>query len=608
MTEISYRLRQAVITVACITAFVTTAVAAPAVGSKRSDCGQLDDSTDFNVNDELLSCNGRFLFTRKDGMVSLIHKPSGSTLWQHPDSEGAKFAFYTGGPEFDTNNDDNVALAPNPSIQDPPSSSGTESAGGTTSPADDNDNTNSPDQTQASQPVDPQNSNIFTNPLGALSSLPPIPASDPNSDTQSSATVPDSNSDLKQSPNIGTNPLVLEPTGNGNPSSVSNVDGNSVISSNLNGNLVAQGGAETDPLAVAAGTPTNPPAVGDQPENLFLPDTQSSSAGIQTLDANAKTQDGTAVISTFGSQPPDLTKRTSSTMAQSFMLRLEDSGNMGVYQGVIGGTDGQLAWKTDTDGSDCDKAFIERRVMDAALQKIRDEGHSQEADFAQTDPCLMVNLVWDDDAGYSENPDSIQNIQNNLMIRAKTKKKLWGRTVVNQFKLVPGPRKLPYWANQEFPSSSTAKFLTDFTAPPSVIAFDKAAAAKKVMGTARLSKTWFWDGKAVQGGDGKDPPRAVLTGEVVDWTQWIGLSWQGISGGSDLEKYDPDLLPDHSVVGGAEGGRFAHSSLRTATFNWKLVALNAIYTNEQWWRHELYIRGFANGKLECRGGHNCLNA
>lgn len=96
---------------------------------------------------------------------------------------------------------------------------------------------------------------------------------------------------------------------------------------------------------------------------------------------------------------------------------------------------------------------------------------------------------------------------------------------------------------------------------------------------------------------GGDPDKATLDGDATTGAQILGYSWGGATAGSEVDAY--------SIYKG--NGKGAHYSSRRALMKWEVPIAGTLVAFKPFWQHELLIKGFGDGRVECEGGTSCKN-
>lgn len=250
-------------------------------------------------------------------------------------------------------------------------------------------------------------------------------------------------------------------------------------------------------------------------------------------------------------------KRYNSLTEPTARLNVQDDGNI-----IISDGGASNLWTSNTKGTDCDQRFFADVEKEALASKAESVGGSKLASLIREDPCALLKVEVSPYGGQSQ--EVTVDFKDPINLAARATKK--GRTVVNEYEFI---LKLN-------PSSPNG-----WTIP---------------IGTARLKKTWFFDGRTVSNAWGAAPDKASVDGETNDVAMAIGYHFGYIGRGSEL-----DVFSDYH-----NQGRGAHTSIRRVLVNFESQFLRSIYQYFWTMRQELYVKSFADGKVKCQGGTHCL--
>lgn len=333
------------------------------------------------------------------------------------------------------------------------------------------------------------------------------------------------------------------------------------------GNQVATPTPPTPPTPEATNAASNlallPPQTDPNPdsnaESSTFPQTSNGdssavpSEGWQ-LDSNVATSN--TLPEPLITKRREVKKRYNSFAAPTARLNVQDDGNI-----IISDGGASSLWTSNTKGTDCNQRFFTDAEKEALASKAESVGGSNLASVIREDPCALLKVEVDPYGGQSQEVTLDLNDPINLTARAAKK----GRTVVNEYEFV---LKLN-------PSSPQGWVIP--------------------IGTARLTKTWFFDGRTVSNAWGAAPDKASVDGETNDIAMAIGYHFGYIGRGSEL-----DVFSDYH-----NQGRGAHTSTRRVLVNFESQFLRSIYQYYWTMRQELYVKSFADGKVKCRGGTHC---
>lgn len=250
-------------------------------------------------------------------------------------------------------------------------------------------------------------------------------------------------------------------------------------------------------------------------------------------------------------------ERYNSFTSSTTRLNVQDDGNI-----IISDGGASNLWTSNTKGTDCTQRFFADVEKEALASKAESVGGSNLASLIREDPCALLKIEVKPYGGESQEISVDFKDPINLTARAVKK----GRTVVNEYEF---ELKLN-------PSTSKGWIIP--------------------IGKARLTKTWFFDGRTVSNAWGQDPDKASVDGETNDAALAVGFHFGYIGRGSEVE-----VFSDYH-----NQGRGAHTSVRRVLVNFESQFLRSIYQYFWTMRQELYIKSFADGKVMCRGGTHCI--
>ena len=239
-------------------------------------------------------------------------------------------------------------------------------------------------------------------------------------------------------------------------------------------------------------------------------------------------------------------------------LQVGDDGNLVVTRDADTGP--MVEWTSDTQGTDCITAFITDAERERLATSVETGGANEpDIDGSKVASGIRSNVCSLFGVAAEEFATTIEEIAADVAGPAVLK----GRTVVNEY-----------------------KFYITFVQPD--------LPYKVPVGSARLQKTWYFDQHRVSNSGGSAPDKASLNGEAGEYAQLFGLHWGGVTGDSYSDGYAP-------WNGNGEG---AHYSEDTASLKWEVPFASFIAYKPEW-PQQLYIKGFADGHVECRGGNTC---
>lgn len=523
--------------IACIAAFLGTVVA-PAI---RLDCGSIDSATVF---DTLTSCNGDYVFSRQDGNMVLLHKPSGRKIWQSTEIDGAYFAFYDPDNQpiaFSSPGDTTQTLQANSAPLDINKPSDESDAAHLTPLSGENQEP-SPGASlfgvvsnqAGSLPVQFGKTPDFTQPIGTpISSLPALDGKNP------------SDNDLKLPYNV--DPIGTQPET-----------------------------SNTEPFQVSV-------SPDDSNGGVSLPDLHSGTA-IADLKARAILQNTPFSNSQFSGR-----------------LELADNGNLEIYR-KTGDTTETRAWESKTDGVECRpaksckggcplKLHLTNIEIGVISNHMQERGYNSQAGYIQKDVCALFRPKF--------NEIGIRDIKEDSLSLAghANSLSLAGRAIKQHSNTSEIDKRYFKFRNVVLEHEMAVTFyLTEASQISQTL----------IVGTMRLQKVFCYDGFKVMNCEGKTPDPAALTGDPVDWAGWGGLIYSGQAPGSNLDVFSPATGANHDVVNGKEGGTYAHVSKREARFEWKLPLINAYINVDSYFSTIMYIKVLADGSAICRGGADCI--
>lgn len=289
---------------------------------------------------------------------------------------------------------------------------------------------------------------------------------------------------------------------------------------------------------------------------------QTPSEDSSALTSGAWQLDSNVASPNILPEPPitkrkQIKKRSNSFTTSTVRLNVQDDGNIIISDG--GASD---LWTSNTKGTDCNQRFFADVEKEALASKAESVGGSKLGSLIREDPCALLKVEVTPYGGQSQ--EVAVDFKDPINLTARAAKK--GRTVVNEYEFVLRLN----------PSSPNGWIVP--------------------IGTARLKKTWFFDGRTVSNAWGAAPDKASVDGETNDVAMAIGYHFGYIGRGSEL-----DVFSDYH-----NQGRGAHTSIRRVLVNFESQFLRSIYQYFWTMRQELYIKSFADGKVKCRGGTHCL--
>lgn len=236
-------------------------------------------------------------------------------------------------------------------------------------------------------------------------------------------------------------------------------------------------------------------------------------------------------------------------------LVVQDDGNVVINRDNGDGTE-TLEWSSGTKGTDCGQVFITDTTKDD-LAALAQDSDAAFASAIQRNVCFLFSVTVE--AGDTTIEDIGAEVAGSGALP--------GRTVISEFKYNV------------------------------LVAYTPVDIRNTPIGAARLKKTWYYDGSKVSDSAGNDPAKASLQGEATTIAQVLGFSWGGSVSGSDQDDYSP-------YKGNGKG---AHFSSRTAFLKWEVPVGGSLVAFKPVWDQELFVKGFSDGRVECRGGQTCLN-
>lgn len=245
-----------------------------------------------------------------------------------------------------------------------------------------------------------------------------------------------------------------------------------------------------------------------------------------------------------------------STTQYPAQLVVQDDGNLVVTRASADGSD-TVEFSSDTSGTDCSDTFVLNTLRDDLAANVENESGDAAA-IIRDNACSLFDVSVEDNGSTAE--DIAADTAGPAVLK--------GRTVIHEYKFVLNAAK----GNVYF-----EKFL---------------------IGSARLQKTWYYNGARVSNAAGDDPDKASLDGDATSAAQVLGYSWAGATPGSEVDTY--------STYNG--NGKGAHVSSRRALLKWEVPLGGTLVAFKPQWQHELLIKGFADGKVQCEGGTACKGA
>ena len=531
----------------------------------QAECGVLESTTgDLTIQpgQVVTSCNGKFALMYQDNNVVLKHTASDSVIWSQPADQGSAYAFYRpGNPELGT-----VAVLPPISQY-----SGLSNNPPVASTPDDSDPNTQPAMPSASDNSDTQ---------------PATPAASDNSDWSSSAATSSDTTNTVASLAGVSSPddtnansitaLPLETVSDSNTGSDTDSDpnaiaasGSSTPTSNLEANIasVAAGASSGQDASVTAASPTSFsksdfPVALTSANNLFL-DPPSNSYFGKRIEIRKR---------------DDPVPDKNGIRHWHIQLKITPDGNLdltGFGNDHKGGSDNNIKWSSDTKGVDCGSFFIPDKGRQAVIAKVNQ--HEQGTDMStllQNSPCSiekvyvtqagerMEELPAEREGGGTAGSGSGSGVQPRFVLP--------GRTIENSFKF----------------------YLTNNPTDPHRILVP--------IGEARLTKTYYYNGENVSSTvPGSNPDRAKLTGEATDLAQIVGYLFGYQNPGSDVEEF---VNWHNSPMGASLSSRVSRMNFEMLPF----LPFPSLFIIKWAWHHELWIKGFGDGHVECRGGHHCI--
>lgn len=236
-------------------------------------------------------------------------------------------------------------------------------------------------------------------------------------------------------------------------------------------------------------------------------------------------------------------------------LVVQDDGNVVVSRASENGID-TIEWTSNTQGTDCSDTFVPDTVREDIAANVENSS-PEAASIVRANACALFDVDVEDNGAIAE--EIAADIAGPAVLK--------GRTVVHEYKFV-------------------------LNAAEGNIGFEKF-----LIGSARLQKTWYYDGKRVSNAAGGDPDKATLDGDATTGAQILGYSWGGATAGSEIDAY--------SIYEG--NGKGAHYSSRRALMKWEVPIAGTLVAYKPMWQHELLIKGFGDGRVECEGGTACKN-
>lgn len=124
---------------------------------------------------------------------------------------------------------------------------------------------------------------------------------------------------------------------------------------------------------------------------------------------------------------------------------------------------------------------------------------------------------------------------------------------------------------------------------------DRDKKIDSTIGFSRMDKNFCFDGTVVSDSTGGDVEDANVLGEVTSSAKFAGFTYDGVVGGTVFNQYENYL----------GNGRGSHTSKQNVKITWKCPLAPCPAAQAPTFQKELYIRAFADGRAECRGGNFC---
>ena len=328
--------------------------------------------------------------------------------------------------------------------------------------------------------------------------------------------------------------------------------------------------ANTAPLPASGSNTFSAGGVLDSPSQSSL---FAASASASTPDNSVFNPDSSFLNPPAGSyfqKRSDLRKKYYSGALSTSRLLVQDNGNL------VLSPDGGLTvqWASNTQGTDCTQAFFTDTVKETLASRA-EKADSQAASLIREAPCGLLNVeVEQSDPQEFEDPEYLPPSQELIASLDPTasqdpsalnrRVELKRRSIINEY-----------------------KFALGFT--------PKTGTTKLLVGSARLKKTWFYDGKVVSNAAGADPDRASIDGDNALWAGFVGFQWQFAAGDSNYDGFFPYK----------HEGKGSTISSRRAKLLFENVLGQPVIAFRVLWQETLWVQGFADGKRTCRGGTHC---
>ncbi|KAK5075858.1 hypothetical protein LTR70_008779 [Exophiala xenobiotica] len=146
-------------------------------------------------------------------------------------------------------------------------------------------------------------------------------------------------------------------------------------------------------------------------------------------------------------------------------------------------------------------------------------------------------------------------------------------------------RKIQNWFKWKLADDSTLRqFLND-----------RDKNIDSTIGYTRMDKNFCFDGTVVSDSTGGDVKDANVVGDITSSAKFAGFTYDGVVSGTVFNQYE-------NYQG---NGRGAHTSKQNIRITWKCPAAACPVAQVPIFQKELYIRAFADGRAECRGGNFC---
>lgn len=473
--------RGALKVIACIAAFLATVVA-PAI---RFDCGSIDSASVF---DTLTSCNGDYVFSRQDGNMVLLHKPSGRKIWQSPVLDGAYFAFY---------DPDNQPIAFSPSGDTKQTLQANLAPLDVTKPSDESD----------------------------AAHLPPLSEETQQPSTGTSLSGDISNQDNSLPVQFETTPGYTQHIG-ATISSLTALDGKDPSDNDF------------QPLSYVEPIEIQPKTSNTEPFQISVsPDGSNEGESLPNLDPSTETADLNARA---------ILQNTPISNSQfSGRLELTENGNLEIHR-KTGDMTETRAWESKTDGVEClpsknckggcpIKLHITNSEVGVVSNHMQERGYDDQARYIREDVCALFRPKF--------NELGIRDVQDDSLSLAghANSLSLAGRAIKQHSNTSEIEKRYFKFRNIVLEHEMAVTFY--LTEAPQL-------SQTLIVATMRLQKLFFYDGFSVMNGKGDAPDRAAVTGDPVDWAGWGGLNYAGQAAGSDLDAWSPITDENHNVLHG----------------------------------------------------------